>query len=114
LAAAKASIETYRTGEVVPHLAARGRQFTAGANRLFETHGVPLCYSGMPACPFLHPTKGDPRAASAPVIEPFLRAAYRNGLSLYLVSYPNFSHGEADIAEALERLDTALAEVELP
>lgn len=111
LAAAKASIETYRTGEVVPHLAARGREFVDGANRVFASHGVPLRYSGMPACPFLHPTQGDPRNAGAPAIDSFLRAAYRNGLSLYLVSYPNFSHSEADIAEALERLDAAVREV---
>ena len=35
------------------------------------------------------------------------RAAYRNGVSLYDVSYVNFSHGDADIAEALERLERA-------
>ena len=43
--------------------------------------------------------------------EKFFRAAYGNGVSLYGLPYVNYSHSEADIEEALERLDHALSEI---
>ena len=49
--------------------------------------------------------------APADLIEMFLRAAYRNGVSLYNTSYVNFSHKDADVAETLERLGRACEEL---
>jgi hypothetical protein len=44
-------------------------------------------------------------------LTPFMRQAFKHGVSLYNVSYVNFSHSEQDIDEALERLGKAAAEL---
>jgi glutamate-1-semialdehyde 2,1-aminomutase len=43
--------------------------------------------------------------------ERFFRACYRNGLSLYNVSYVNFSHRDGDVAEALRRFERVCEEL---
>lgn len=43
--------------------------------------------------------------------EKLFRAAYRNGVSFYNVSYVNYSHKEQDIDEALERMKNAIREL---
>jgi glutamate-1-semialdehyde 2,1-aminomutase len=50
-------------------------------------------------------------AAPPDLPERFFRAAYRRGVSLYFVSYVNFSHTDADIDDALERLRQACADI---
>jgi glutamate-1-semialdehyde aminotransferase len=54
-------------------------------------------------CPTFSPNKD----AEAGLLNSFLRESYRQGVSLYNVSYVNFSHTDADIQETLERLDEA-------
>ena len=110
LAAAKAVVHEYRTRGVVEHLWARGRQLMDGMNALFDEHGLDCQVVGCPAAPSIGVHAADPLARGR-TQEALWRAAYRNGVSLYNVSYPNFSHSEADIAEALDRLDRATAEV---
>jgi len=107
LAAAKVCIETYRREDVVGHLWRMGERMWTGANEAFRRHGLPLEWKGFWPCPRLV------AGADAPsdLIERFMRAAYAEGVSLYTVSYVNFSHREADIAEALERLDRACAAI---
>ncbi|HXG24387.1 MAG TPA: aminotransferase class III-fold pyridoxal phosphate-dependent enzyme [Chthonomonadales bacterium] len=107
LAAAKAAIQTYRTQDVIGHLWRQGEKMWGGLNRLLEENGIPACLKGFWPCPqivFDGHEAGRWREA-------FFRAAYRNGVSLYDVSYVNFSHRDADLEEALERLERACREV---
>lgn len=106
LAAAKATIATYHEQGVVAHLWRQGARLADGANGLFERHGLPAEFVGFPCCPRLAWQAG----ADGGQEDKFWRALYRNGLSLYSVAYVNFSHGDADIDEALDRLDAACAE----
>ena len=41
----------------------------------------------------------------------FMAGCYRNGVSLYDVSYVTWSHRDADVAEALQRFERAAAEL---
>ena len=109
LAAALATVGVYRTQGVVEHLWARGQQLMDGMNARFARHGLDCDVVGCPACPSIGVHAADP-LARADTQEALWRAAYRHGVSLYNVSYPNFSHSEADIAEALDRLDAAMAD----
>lgn len=106
LAAAKATIATYREQGVIAHLWRQGEKWSAGGNEVFERHGLPVRLRGMAPCPRLQ-WEGE---APAGLEEKLWRAMYRNGLSLYAVTYVNFSHADTDIAEALERLDAACSE----
>lgn len=103
LAAAHACIQVYREHNVIDHLYRVGRQWQEGQNALFAKYDWPLHSKGLASCPILVNESDNPAA-----LTDLFRAAYRNGLSLYNVTYPTFSHQESDIAEALERLDTAL------
>ena len=111
LAAARAAIRTYHEQDVIGHLRRQGRAMVEGASALFERHGLPIQLAGLAACPiFVFDPQGDVDAAAG-LPEKFFRASYRHGLSFYTLPYVTFSHGDADIAEALERLDDACAQV---
>ena len=101
LAAARASIETYRNEDVIGHMWRMGEKMWSGSNDLYKKYGLPLEWKGFWPCPRLT------YALDAPddLPERFNRAAYANGLSLYSCSYVNFSHKESDIDAALERME---------
>ena len=103
LAAARAVMRVYAERDVVAHLWRQGETLWGNLNRSFRAHGVNAEVRGFWPCPALT-FDGPDRAA---VRERFFRAAYRNGVSLYDVSYVNFSHDDAAIAEASARLDAA-------
>jgi glutamate-1-semialdehyde 2,1-aminomutase len=103
LAAAKACIATYRNHDVVGHLWKQGERMWSALNRLFAAYGIPLEVRGFRPCPSLVQLPG----ADGGWKERFFRLAYRYGVSLYHVSYVNFSHSESDIDEALSRLEFA-------
>ncbi|NOY81688.1 MAG: aminotransferase class III-fold pyridoxal phosphate-dependent enzyme [Kiritimatiellaeota bacterium] len=107
LAAARATLRVYREQGVIQHLWRQGERMWSGLNGLFETHGLPMEMVGMWPCPQLV-VRGD---GPAQLRERFLRAAFRHGVSLYNVSYVNFSHSATDVDEALDRLNTALADL---
>ena len=107
LAAAKASIETYRNENVIDYFWRAGEKMWAGANAIYKEHGLPMEWQGFWPCPQLVYGPDAP----ADLRERFMRAAYANGLSLYQVSYVTFSHKDADIGEALERMDKAARQV---
>ncbi|GIP34818.1 aminotransferase class III-fold pyridoxal phosphate-dependent enzyme [Paenibacillus sp. J2TS4] len=130
LAAAKACINTYVEHDVVDHLWHWGEKLWSGLNRMFEQHDIPLEVRGFWPCPaivlrsgqkaLLHneggrQASGDQGGRSSgreradvsreELKERFFRFAYKHGLSLYNVSYVNFSHREQDIVEALSRME---------
>ncbi len=107
LAAAKATIESYRSKDVIGHLWKTGEVFCAGLREVFLRHGLAADVRGLCPCAALT----FPTTAPAGVAERFFRSAYRHGVSLYGVNYLTFSHQEADIHEALARLDAAVAKL---
>lgn len=110
LAAAKATIETYRAQNVTEHLWQQGTNLVSGANILFRQHGLPIRFKGMSPCPVLT-YDVEQQESIATLSEQLFRAAYRNGVSFYTVSYVNFSHSDMDVSEALGRLDRACKEI---
>jgi glutamate-1-semialdehyde 2,1-aminomutase len=108
LAAAKAAMTAHKEHDVVGHLNKMGTMLMDGMNRLFEEHSFPVEAIGLPVCSVLRnpedPDDMEPVAA-------LFRMAYKHGLSLYIVNYPNFSCTTGDIEEALDRLGGALAEL---
>jgi len=108
LAASKATIGVYKEQDVVGHLWKQGEKLWGGLNAIFASRQIPIELKGFWPCPTFTLTGG----AAPAVKERFFRAAYRNGVSLYNVSYVNFSHKDADIEETLERLDRACSELE--
>lgn len=107
LAAAKAAVTTYMTKDVIGHLWKQGEKMWSSVNALLEEYKIPLKYVGFWPCPAIVSLKnGTPE-----IKDSFFRAAYRHGVSLYNVSYVNFSHSDSDIHEALERLKNACKEV---
>lgn len=107
LAAARATVSVYQEQNVVGHLWKMGELLGHGLQALFRDYNVPIQISGLWPCVRLHLVSGAP----AHLEERFYRAAYRNGVSLYSVIYPNFSHQKADIEETLARLDKAMREL---
>jgi len=107
LAAAKASITAYITRDVIDHLWKQGEKMWSGTNKLLESGGIPLKYVGFWPCPTIVPLKND----GSEIKNKFLRAAYKHGVSLYNVSYVNFSHSDSDIEEALSKLEAACKEI---
>jgi glutamate-1-semialdehyde 2,1-aminomutase len=100
LAAARAAITLYRDKGVIDHLWRVARQFVDGMKDIFRRRNLAAELLGVPVCPaFRFPS---PALATA-----FFAACYRYGVSLYQVPYVNWSHQEADIAEALSRIDQA-------
>jgi glutamate-1-semialdehyde 2,1-aminomutase len=110
LAACKAAMEVYVEQDVVSHLWKQGKKMWEGLNHIFRDQGIPLEVKGFWPCPAITPLPGSPEH----IEEAFYRAAYRNGVSLYGVSYVNFSHQDSDIEEALQRLETACRSLAKP
>lgn len=107
LAASKATIQLYKDRDVVGHLWKQGEKLWNGLNDTLKREGLPIELKGCWPCPAFVLVPGSDNG----VKERFFRAAYRNGVSLYNVSYVNFSHKDADIDEALERLERACKQV---
>lgn len=99
LAAATATMQTMVSEGVIDRLRVAGTRFRDGVSEVLDRRGVPLTFEGYGPCPqFLGETAA---------VNGFFRAAFRNGVSLYRVSYVNASHSDADIDETIERLDEA-------
>jgi len=103
LAAARATIETYRSEGVIDHLWRMGEKMWSACNAMYKEHGLPLEWRGFWPCPQIVAGPDAP----ADLHERFMRASYANGLSFYQCNYVTFSHKEADIEEALERMENA-------
>jgi glutamate-1-semialdehyde 2,1-aminomutase len=102
LAAAKATLRFYKEKGVIARLWKTGSELWPKVQEIGK--GVGLRILGVPVCPQLEfDTRGKRDA--------FFRAAYRNGVSLYDVSYVFWAHTEADVAETLTRLGRAVREI---
>lgn len=108
LSAAKACMDTYRRHDVSGFLWKQGEAVWGALNRMFERKGIPAAIRGFWPCPTFGVTNGT--AAGNTVLPLFFRLAYKHGVSLYNVSYVNFSHRDEDVAEALARLERACDE----
>lgn len=106
LAAARAAMGVYRDQDVVGHLWRTGERLWSGVNALFTEHDVPLRAAGFAPATTIQALSDAPTGAS----DRFFRLAYRFGVSLYAVSYVNFSHQPDDIDQTLERLEAACRE----
>lgn len=104
LAAAKACMDTYRRHDVTGFLWKQGEAVWGGLNRIFERKGVPVKIRGFWPCPTFGAIDGKSNGEVLPLL---FRLAYKHGVSLYNVSYVNYSHRDEDIAEALGRLESA-------
>lgn len=110
LAAAKACMQTYREHDVVSYLWKQGEQMWSGLTALFHKYDIPIRIRGFWPCPMFRVDSGITDASIQRELLPgFFRLAYWEGVSLYNVSYVNFSHRDEDIEEALERLERACA-----
>ncbi|MEN6316283.1 MAG: aminotransferase class III-fold pyridoxal phosphate-dependent enzyme [Clostridiaceae bacterium] len=107
LAAAKTVIETYMREDVISHLWKMGERMWSGLKKLFDECSIPMQCSGLWPCPTFVET--DMRCGM--LKDRFFRSAYKNGISLYNVSYVNYSHREEDIDEALDKLAVACMEI---
>jgi len=101
---AKAAITTYREQDVVGHIWKTAEGLWSKFNDLTRSHGLPIGFKGFWPCPMF-------TFEDTSLQQPFFRAAYRHGLSLYNVPYVNFSHHQQDVDEALTRFDAALKEL---
>lgn len=104
LAGAKAVIGFYRKNNVIQHLWKTGERIWGELERRAGAVGVGVKVRGLAVCPAL--TWEDPADRDR-----FFAASYRNGVSLYDVPYVNWSHREADVDEALTRMERAAVEV---
>ena len=105
LAAAKATLETYRDHNVIGHIWAEGERIVRGLNAMLRKRGLPMQYEGLWPCAALSPAPDAPKNLP----DRYYRAAYRNGVSFYHYIYPTFSHQDADIDETLERMEKAVS-----
>lgn len=107
MAAAKATLETIRDCDVVEHIWRQGKKLQSGFNDISNRLNAGIELKGLPCCAAVSVVEG----FAAETKEKFFRAAYRNGMCLYNVLYPNYSHSDEDIRQALIRLEKAAREM---
>jgi glutamate-1-semialdehyde 2,1-aminomutase len=104
LAAATATMTALHDDGVIARLHASGTRLRDGMNGLFAEAGIAIRLEGHPACPQFV-------ADDEHVLQSFLRAVFRNGLSFYRVVYVNAAHTDADLDETLRRVAASIDEV---
>jgi len=103
LAAMKAAIAFYKKNDVIAHLWRTGTILWGGVNALFRKYNINATVKGFPVCPQFIFEDNTGKLADA-----FFKNCYLNGVSLYGVSYVNFSHKEKDVTETLERIEKVM------
>lgn len=98
LAACKQVIKIYKEENVVNHLWEMGEKLWGSLNRMFEQKNIDIRIKGFPPCAMFV-------SEDRSLLNDFFKSAYINGVSLYNVSYVNYSHKDKDIDETLERLN---------
>ena len=103
LAAAEATLDVYEKEDVIGTLWARGRQLHEGFNSHCRRLGVPASFRGLPPAGqlvFEHPDSA--------LFLRFNGEVLKRGVIIYTVCYPNYSHTETDVAEAVAAMGEAL------
>ena len=101
LAAATAVLDVYEQEDVIGVIWERGRQLHEGFARLCQRHGVEARFEGPP------PT-GQLTFVTPELFERFNAEVLKRGVIIYSICYPNYSHTESDVDQALEAMDGAL------
>ncbi|MCK5811550.1 MAG: aminotransferase class III-fold pyridoxal phosphate-dependent enzyme [Clostridiales bacterium] len=101
LAACKQVIKIYKSEPIIDHLWEMGEKLFGALNRLFEEKNYDIRVKGFPPCA-IFVTKDQS------LLQEFFRHAYDNGVSLYNVSYVNYSHKEKDIDEVIKILKNCI------
>ncbi len=111
MAAALATLAVIERDNIPARLAALGERFVTGFLALGEKHGVPLRASGPPAMPYVR-VAYDPSFIRT---QQLCAAAIAEGVFLHPHHnwFISAAHTEADIDEALQRLDTAFLNLSL-
>lgn len=107
LAACRAVMQVHAKHDVIGHIWNEGNFLWDNVNKIFEQKNIPIRMEGIAPCKSIEVQAGAP----ADTYANFMRAAYRNGVSLYGVSYTNFSHKHDDILEVIQRLSKACDEM---
>jgi len=101
LAAAKAVLETHEKEDVIGAIWARGEQLHKGFTALAQRHGIEAGFSGLPPTGQLNFTTPD-------LFQRFNAEVLKRGIIIYQICYPNYSHTEADVDQALSAMDEGL------
>jgi glutamate-1-semialdehyde aminotransferase len=107
LAAARAAIDTYRSEDVIGRLWELGRRLQDGLNRLFRDTGALATVAGPAPCCQIQFRSPD-TARSRDLMLRFEAQLLRRGVIIYSVMYPSYSHTDADIDAALDRMEASL------
>ena len=108
LAAANAVLDVYAREDVIGTLWARGKQLHDGFNGMCKRMNIPAGFSGLSPVGqlgFSHPEA----SRNGALFTQFNGEVLKRGVIIYSVCYPNFSHSEADIDEALSAMEDALS-----
>ncbi len=100
----KAVVSFYKEKNVIDHLWKAGGTLWPRVRELFKKYNISASIRGFDVCPQLGFEKPEEQNA-------FFRNSYLNGVSLYNVSYVNYSHKKEDIDETLQRLEKAAASI---
>lgn len=104
LAAVKAVISFYRKNNVIEHLWKHAELLWPEVNKLFKKYNIKAEAKGYWVCPMLKFDDNNTKNT-------FFKNCYLNGVSLYDVSYVNFSHKAEDINETLRRIEKAVSTI---
>ena len=108
LAAAKAVIRVYQTNDVIGRLWERGRQLHQGLNGIAERLDVKASFLGCAPLGVFGFRSND-AGRNAGNYDRLCGEMCKRGIILYSVCYPNYSHTEADIDEALNAFEDSLS-----
>ncbi|HTL27580.1 MAG TPA: aminotransferase class III-fold pyridoxal phosphate-dependent enzyme [Tepidisphaeraceae bacterium] len=103
LAAARATLQTYDCENVVAYLWSAAEKLWSRVNQLMKDRNIGAKLEGFWPCAIWSFGHLDSSK--------FFRACYKHGLSLYNVSYVNFSHRDADIDDAVKRFEKVCDEL---
>jgi glutamate-1-semialdehyde 2,1-aminomutase len=110
LAACDAVLNVYEDEPVIETLWARGQQLHMGFNEVCAELEIPAQFWGMPPLGLLAFSHED-ASQNAELFVQFNGEVLKRGVIIYSVCYPNYSHSEADIDEALGGMREALGEL---
>ena len=105
LAAAQAVMAIYERENVIDTLWARGLRLHEGITAIAGRRAVPVGMAGLPPVGQIELPSAEARVALE-------GECLQRGVILYSVVYPNFSHTDADVDQALGVIDEALAAVQ--